>query len=264
MRVPGCSASFDRGKHLGLWALLLLLFAAIAAWRVSAASPVAAQARTKVNPHDDLTYVWIPPGTFQMGCSPHDSECGYNENPAHSVALTRGFWIGQTPVTQAAYKKVVGANPSRFKGDRLPVETVTWDDANAYCKGVDMRLPSEAEWEYAARGGSPSAHYAPLGQIAWYSANSMGTTHEVGQKQANGYGLYDMLGNVWEWVADWYGPYGTAGAVEPKGSQTGQYHVLRGGSWSSADSLVRVSYRDWYVPGGRGSYYAFGFRCAGG
>jgi formylglycine-generating enzyme required for sulfatase activity len=263
MRVPGCFASFNRGRRLGFWALLLLIFAAVVACQVCAASPVAPQVRTKVNPHDNLTYVWIPPGTFQMGCSPHDSDCGYNENPAHSVALTRGFWIGQTPVTQAAYKKVVGANPSRFKGDQLPVEMITWDNAKAYCEGVDMRLPTEAEWEYAARGGIPSARYGPLGRIAWHGTNSMGTTHEVGQKQANGYGLYDMLGNVWEWVADWYGPYDASEVVDPKGSQTGDYRVLRGGYWSCAASLVRVSDRDWFVPAGRGSYYTFGFRCAG-
>ncbi len=232
-------------------------------WRFSGVpSPVSAQARTKVNPKDGLTYVWIPADTFQMGCSPGDSECESNEKPAHSVTLTKGFWIGQAPVTQAAYKKVVGSNPSHFHGDQLPVESVSWDDAQAYCEGADMRLPTEAEWEYAARGGSPNARYAPLVGSAWYSANSGGTTHEVGQKQANAYGLYDMLGNVWEWVADWYGPYNAAAAVDPKGPPSGRYRLRRGGSWYEDASSVRVSNRRYIEPGYRYNF-AHGFRCAG-
>ncbi len=227
-------------------------------------SPVSAQARTKVNPQDGLTYVWIPAGTFQMGCSPDDSECFGNEKPAHSVTLTRGFWIGQTLVTQAAYKKVMGYNPSHFHGDQLPVEEVSWDNAQAYCEGVHMRLPTEAEWEYAARGGSPNARYAPLDRIAWYSANSGGTTHAVGQKQANAYGLYDMLGNVWEWTGDWYDAnyYGHSEARDPTGPSSGSHRTVRGGSWVSGASNVRVSYRDYGLePGNRGFY--IGFRCAG-
>jgi formylglycine-generating enzyme required for sulfatase activity len=264
MKVVNCSAIFRRGSRLGFWLLALLISSAIAAWRVDTAASVAAQAKTKANPRDGLTYVWIPPGTFQMGCSPNDSECNRNETP-HSVRLTKGFWIGQTPVTQAAYKKVVGSNPSAFKGDQLPVETVSWDDAQAYCKAVAMRLPTEAEWEYAARGGSPAARYAPLAQVAWYSANSDATTHEVGKKQANAYGLYDTLGNVWEWVADWYGPYEGASAVDPKGPRTGRLRMLRGASFGLDASFVRVSYRSWYDPGyhSYGDGYVNGFRCAG-
>jgi len=264
MKVVNCSAIFRYGSRLGFWLLPLLISSTIAVWRVDTAPAVAAQAKTKANPRDGLTYVWIPPGTFQMGCSPNDSECNRNETP-HSVRLTKGFWIGQTLVTQAAYKKVVGSNPSAFKGDQLPVETVSWDDAQAYCKAVAMRLPTEAEWEYAARGGSPAARYAPLAQVAWYSANSDGTTHEVGKKQANDYGLYDTLGNVWEWVADWYGPYEAASTVDPKGPRTGRVRMLRGASFGLDGSFVRVSYRSWYDPGYRsyGDGYVNGFRCAG-
>jgi len=262
MRVPGCSTIFDRCKRLRFQALFLLTFAAIAASRIGTASPVWAQAKTKINPKDGLTYVWIPPGIFQMGCSPNDPECAGDETP-HSVTLTRGFWIGQTPVTQAAYKRVVGANRSNFKGDQLPVETVSWEDAEAYCESVGMRLATEAEWEYAARGGSPAARYAPLPRIAWYSANSGGTTHEVGQKQANGYGLYDMLGNVWEWVADGYGPYDAAGAADPKGPRTGQRRVMRGGSWDYVAPIVRVSDRDSNPPWFRDDINGVGVRCAG-
>jgi formylglycine-generating enzyme required for sulfatase activity len=222
---------------------------------------VAAQAKTKINSRDGLTYVWISPGAFQMGCSPDDSECKNYEGPSHTVTLTRGYWIGQTPVTQAAYKKVVGANPSKFRGDQLPVESVSWEDAQAYCEDTGMRLPTEAEWEYSARGGSNAARYAPLGLIAWYVANSGGTTHVVRQKQANGYGLFDMLGNVWEWVADRYGSYDGASAVDPEGPQVGQFRVVRGGSWAAVASVIRLSTRVGNMPGVHLSVY--GFRCAG-
>jgi formylglycine-generating enzyme required for sulfatase activity len=263
MRFPGCSTNVGREKHLGFRVLLPFALAAafILRWG-PVPSSVSAQAKTKVNPKDGLTYVWIPPGTFQMGCSPGDSECAPNEKPAHSVTLTKGFWVGQTLVTQAAYAKVVGRNPSHFKGDQSPVEQVSWDDAQAYCEGAGMRLPTEAEWEYAARGGNAAARYAPAVRIAWYGANSGGTTHPVGQKQANAYGLYDMLGNVWEWVADWYGPYDAAGVVDPKGPQTAQVRVVRGGSWDYDASFDRVSSRVRLMPGFRRNDLV-GFRCAG-
>jgi formylglycine-generating enzyme required for sulfatase activity len=261
VKIARRSSIFCRDKRFGLWVLLPLMFAAIAAWRAGTAPSVAAQTQTKVNPKDGLTYVWIPPGTFQMGCSPGDSECNRAEKPAHQVTLTSGFWIGQTLVTQAAYTSFVGSNPSIFHGDQLPVEQVSWDGAQAYCKATGMRLPTEAEWEYAARGGTTGAGYAPLVQIAWYSANSDGSVHPVAQKQPNAYGLYDMLGNVWEWVADWFGPYSRAGAVDPKGPPTGQGRVLRGGSWCFGAPVIRVSFR---VPSGAGLHdYSYGFRCAG-
>jgi len=148
----------------------------------------------KVNPKDGLRYVWIPPGTFIMGCSPGDDECYDDEKPPHQVTITKGFWIGQTEVTQEAYQRVIGANPSHFRGDELPVENVNWNEARAYCVAVGMRLPTEAEWEYAARGGNASARYGSLDAVAWYRGNSGGKTHLVGQKQKNAYGLYDMPG----------------------------------------------------------------------
>ncbi|MDP9267442.1 MAG: formylglycine-generating enzyme family protein [Acidobacteriota bacterium] len=217
----------------------------------------------KVNPKDGLTYVWIPPGTFQMGCSPGDSECGSDEEPAHTATITRGFWMGQTEVTQAAYQRVTGANPSHFHGDRLPVETVNWDEARSYCGAVGMRLPTEAEWEYAARAGSTSARYGDLDAVAWYRNNSGDQTDGVGQKQPNAWQLYDMLGNVWEWVNDWYGEnyYGQSPAQDPSGPPSGEYRTLRGGSWSLVAKNSRGSYRSRNAPADRG--ISVGFRCVG-
>jgi formylglycine-generating enzyme required for sulfatase activity len=217
----------------------------------------------KVNPKDGLKYVWIAPGTFTMGCSPGDFWCLNNEKPAHSVTVTRAFWVGQTEVTQAAYERVIGSNPSHFKGPTLPVESINWDQAHAYCAAVGMRLPTEAEWEYAARGGNSSARDGRPDAVAWYSGNSGKKTHEVGQKQPNGYGLYDMLGNVWEWVADWYDAkyYGSNPASNPLGPSNGHLHLLRGGFGGSPPDEVRVSVRLTRVPEDRQN--GNGFRCVG-
>ena len=216
---------------------------------------------TKVNPKDGLTYLWIPPGTFTMGCSPGDNECYEEERPAHQATLTNGFWMSQTPVTQEAYQRVIGTNPSSFKGPRLPVETVNWIEAQAYCAAAGMRLPTEAEWEYAARAGDITARYGPIDSVAWYSVNSGKKTHEVGQKQANGFGLFDMLGNVLEWVADRYGTYSPDAITDPRGPASAQTRVLRGGSWGYGPRVVRVSYRYGFGPGDR--YVNIGFRCVG-
>jgi formylglycine-generating enzyme required for sulfatase activity len=262
MRIVGGHIFFKINKFLSFQVLCLLLLAAVSAWRIGGAAP--ARAKSKVNPHDGLTYIWIPPGTFQMGCSADDFECADSEKPAHSVTITKGFWIGQTEVTEAAFKKVVGGNRSSFEGDQLPVENISWDNAQAYCEGVDMRLPTEAEWEYSARGGSSAPRYAPLVRIAWYLASSGAKPHEVAQKQPTGYGLYDMLGNVWEWVADWYAPYDAKSAVDPKGPSRAEYRVLRGGSWDVDAASIRVSFR---FPGDPldddVDYGDVGFRCVG-
>jgi serine/threonine-protein kinase PpkA len=223
------------------------------------------------NSKDGLKYVWIPPGTFMMGCSPGDSECYDEEKPAHQVTITRGFWIGQTPVTVGAYKRFAGATgrqmpvaPSFNNGwtnENMPIVAVTWDDAQGYCGWIGGRLPTEAEWEYAARGGSTEARYGALDEVAWYGNNSGGQAHDVAQKRANGFGLYDTLGNVWQWVNDWYdGHYYQGGpSQDPQGPTNGQSRVLRGGSWVNNPSDVRASNRDWYNPDVR--YYNFGLRC---
>jgi formylglycine-generating enzyme required for sulfatase activity len=213
--------------------------------------------QTVVNPTDDLTYVWIPPGTFTMGCSPSDSECARDEEPTIQVTIGTGFWMGQTPVTQEAYQRVTGKSPGYFKGAKFPADSVSWDEAQSYCQATGMRLPTEAEWEYAARAGTTVSRYGDLDQIAWYGVNSSDKTHEVMQKQPNAWNLYDMLGNVWEWTADWYGAY-TAAA---QGPVSGKIRVLRGGSWGNGPSFVRVSVRSGNEPENRSN--VVGFRCAG-
>ena len=223
----------------------------------SAATPAGT---TKVNPQDGLTYAWIPPGTFTMGCSLGDNECFNWEKPAHSVTLTKGFWIGQTEVTQEAYQRVIGNNPSYLKGANLPVESISWNDAQAFCRAAGMRLPTEAEWEYAARGASPSARYGDIDSVAWYGSNSGPRAHDVKQKQPNGHGLYDVLGNVFEWVADWYGPYAGTSQENPVGATSGP-HLMRGGMFGEDARGLRVSARGSSATGA-GSVDT-GVRCAG-
>jgi len=227
----------------------------------------------KANPRGGLNYVWIPPGTFAMGCSPGDSECGFDERPSHQVTISKGFWLGQTLVTVAAYRRYSGtarkAMPqapdfnSGWKEQQMPIVNVSWDDAVAFCTWAGGRLPTEAEWEYAARAGSTESRYGPIDDVAWYSSNSVNKTHDVAQKRANAWNLYDMLGNVWEWVNDWYGEnyYPVSPERDPQGPESGQSRVLRGGSWGFFPSDVRVSGRDRYDPDYGDD--AYGFRCVG-
>ena len=197
----------------------------------------------RVNPKDGLRYVWIPSGVFQMGASPGDSECADHEKPAHAVTITKGFWMGQTPVTQEAYEPVTGKNPSYFKGPNLPVEQVNREEAQAYCLAIGGRLPTEAEWEYAARAGTTQSRYAELDRIAWHRGNSGFQTHPVGRKQGNQFGLYDMLGNVCEWTADWLGDYAPEAQSDPTDPALDRYGVVRGGSWYHSRRHVRASDR---------------------
>lgn len=216
---------------------------------------------TRPNPKDGLIYVAIPPSIFRMGCSPGDSACDGDETPAHDVQITKGFWMGQTEVTQAAYQKVMGDNPSQFKGGDLPVERATWDEAKQYCSAIGGRLPTEAEWEYAARGGSTAERYGDLDDVAWYGENSGSKTHPVAGLKANGFGLYDMLGNVWEWTADWYAKdyYQRREGRDPQGPSSGTARSLRGGSWYNNRSIVRASIRNRGAPDER--VFNVGFRC---
>jgi formylglycine-generating enzyme required for sulfatase activity len=235
--------------------------------------PAPAPLRVRENPKDGLKYVWIPPGTFQMGCSPGDSECSYYEKPAHQVRITKGFWIGQTEVTVGAYKRFASATGrgmrdspdfnSGWSNEQMPIVNVSWNDAQAYCAWAEGRLSTEAEWEYAARAGSTEARYGPIDEVAWWDNNSGQKTHEVGQKRANGFGLFDMLGNVFEWVNDWDDEnyYENSPSQDPAGATSGEYRVLRGGSLSNNLEVVRVSVRLRVTPGYRRDLV--GFRCGG-
>ena len=201
-------------------------------------------AGTKRKGPDGLMHVWIPKGEFMMGCSPGDGECFDNEKPARRVEISKGFWMGETEVTQEAYERITGKNPSRFKGSNRPVGGVTWNEASEFCGRSNGRLPSEEEWEYAARAGSKVARYGLLDRVAWHSGNSGDQTHPVAQKDANAWGLYDMLGNVSEWTETSYD------------STT---KVIRGGNYISYSEYARVSVG--YNVGPSSQVTAFGFRC---
>lgn len=181
-----------------------------------------------MNPHDGLRYRWIPPGRYTTGCLPGDRQCYGLERHRATIAVS-GFWIGETEVTQAAYRRVIGADPSRYKGPSRPVDSVGWADAAEYCRRAGMRLPTESEWEFAAYGGHADLPREPLASIAWYDADSNDSTHPVATKQPNAFGLFDMLGNVWEWIED--------AGFEPK------EHLLKGGSFYNIARDVRVANR---------------------
>ncbi len=171
---------------------------------------------------DGIVQRWVPAGKFRMGCSAGDGECYADEKPGRDVVISNGFWMQESEVTQGAYERVIGSNPSSFKGSDRPVEQVSWYDAKTYCERVGLRLPTEAEWEYAARGGTVGARYGKLEAVAWYNGNSDNQTHEVKGKDPNAHGLSDMFGNVYEWTASDY--------------DDGQSKTLRGGSWSALPS----------------------------
>jgi formylglycine-generating enzyme required for sulfatase activity len=205
--------------------------------------------------------VWIEGGSFNMGSNDGES----NEKPVHQVTVS-GFYMDKTEVTQAEYERVMGNNPSHFKRcPTCPVEQVSWDDAMAYCQKTGKRLPTEAEWEYAARAGSTTKYYWGNGSLdayAWYSGNSGSKTHAAGQKQPNAWGLYDMSGNVYEWCSDWYneGYYAKSPSNNPQGAGDGQYRVLHGGSWYDENpELLRSADRRFGEPGYR--LNLAGFRC---
>ena len=216
-------------------------------------------------------FVWISPGTFRMGSPVSELERDPDE-VQHTVTITKGFWISDHEVTQVEYQAVMGNNPSTFRGSLLPVETISWNDAVEYCRKLteqersagristdqSYRLPTEAEWEYAARAGSTEARYGEVGTIAWWSGNSGSRVRAVRGKLANAWGLYDMLGNLWEFCADWYGNYPTGSVVDPIGPTSGSLRVSRGGAWNYPSWNDRFADRTGYDPTLRS--YSLGFR----
>lgn len=203
--------------------------------------------------------VYVEGGTFTMGATSKQENYFDDEIPTHRVSLS-SFYIGKYEVTQALWKAVMGSNPSRFKGDNLPVEQVSWDDCQTFLRklnamtGKNFRLPTEAEWEYAARGGNRSRGYQysgsdVLSDVAWYGDNSGSKTHPVGTKSPNELGIYDMSGNVWEWCQDWYGEYSSSAQTNPTGPSSGSSRVYRGGTWGQGDAWsCRVAKRCYFAP----------------
>jgi formylglycine-generating enzyme required for sulfatase activity len=252
---------------------------------VSAGLPTAPTFRVGVpatNQLDREEYVWIPPGTFRMGCVPSDTHCKSEEQPQHQVTLTKGFWLGRNEVQVQSYRRYIEAQHQEqlqmptapldnrgWKKSDYPVVDVHWDNANSYCRWAGGRLPTEAEWEYAARGGIPDQTF-PFGSEdnARDKANFRGRqgndiysfTAPVRRFDPNGFGLYDMFGNVSEWVADFFSPqyYTVAPAIDTHGPAQGKTHTVRGGSWVDSIDHLRISFRE---TSGRGND-VIGFRCA--
>ena len=218
-----------------------------------------------------FTMISVEGGTFQMGAT--SEQIGYadgDEEPVHSVTLS-DYYIGETEVTQELWEAVMGSNPSNFKGNKKPVEKVSWNDCQEFITklnqltGKNFRLPTEAEWEYAARGGNRSKGYKYSGSntiddVAWYWNNSSSGTQIVKTKAANELGIYDMSGNVFEWCQDWYGDYSSGSQINPTGPASGSSRVLRGGSWYLSAWYCRVSDRHFNYPASRS--YSHGLRLA--
>ncbi|MCQ2378548.1 MAG: SUMF1/EgtB/PvdO family nonheme iron enzyme [Victivallaceae bacterium] len=256
-----------------LFAAVLVIFG-IGNARISSARKIAAAHRIAegkryiANVMDFLIH--CPAGSFMMGSPSYEDGCGSDEM-RHRVTLTKDFYIGKYEVTQAQYEAVMGKNPSFFGGGDCPVERVSWDDAMNFCEklneltegkrpaGYKFSLPTEAQWEYACRAGSTGAYAGNLDSMGWYVDNSGNETHNVGQKQPNAWGIYDMHGNVLEWCRDWYEGY-TGSATDPTGPCSGLYRVGRGGGWINLARYCRSAYRYGDAPGGCHSY--LGFRVA--
>ena len=201
-----------------------------------------------------MEFVLIRPGTFTMGDA---------EFEPHKVTLTQPFYLGKYEVTQEQWEKVMGSNPSKFKGAKNPVETVSWDDCQSFlaklkekAPGHQFALPTEAQWEYACRAGS-ATDPDNLAEFGW--SGSAGPTHPVGEKKPNPWGLYDMHGNICEWCADWYGPYPSAAQTDPTGPASGRTRVLRGGYWGDYLNRARSAARLGSKPDNRDDY--MGLRC---
>ena len=224
-----------------------------------------------------MQFVSLPGGTFTMGSNSGDPRDA-DETP-HDVTLTQPFYMGVHEVTQTQYEQVMGSNPSKFKGRSNPVEKVSWDDAVSFCQklsslrdeqaaGRVYRLPTEAEWEYACRAGTATEYSfgddaSALSTYGWFDANLSSSmkgmsSHPVGEKRANGWGLYDMHGNVWEWCSDWFGKYPNGSVTDPIGPASGSSRVLRGGGWNRNASHCRSARRRDFTPDSR--YIFLGFR----
>ena len=219
------------------------------------------------NADTGMEFAFVKGGCYKMGDTFGVGES--DEKPVHEVCVS-DFYIGKFEVTQEEWEKVMGNNLSYFKkGTRYPVEQVSWADTQEFLRkmnsrpGKQYRLPTEAEWEYAARSGGKLEKYAGFSDVpdlesyAWFGKNAGGSTHPVGEKKPNGLGLYDMTGNVMEWVQDWKGNYSSTSSDNPKGPLSGTYRVLRGGSWKTLPWFLRATARDLHPPDSRLDSYGF-------
>jgi formylglycine-generating enzyme required for sulfatase activity len=223
-----------------------------------------------------LDLIWITPGIFTMGSPRSEIDSEDYERPQRLVLISKEFWLGKTVVTQGQYRAIMGKHLSSFAkvGADAPVEQVSWDESMEFCRklteqeraagrlpvGYAYTLPTEAQWEYACRAGTTEARYGNLDDIAWYSGNSGDTTHPVAQKQPNAFGLYDMIGNVYEWCSDWYGDYQDGDVTDPAGPPSGHDRVIRGGCFGHPAVNCRSAVRRWNEPGQR--FGSLGFRVA--
>jgi formylglycine-generating enzyme required for sulfatase activity len=260
-------------KFLRLLPLLAVLAGSVETFAEPSAAPAAPpnphQLVLKLGDGATMTFVLIPSGRFLMGSDPAFSDG--DETPQREVTLAKAFYLGITEVTQAQWTAVLHGNPSHFPGADRPVENVSWNDCQQFLQAASaltkrtLRLPTEAEWEYACRAGTTGRwyfgeHEQPLAQHAWYTVNADGATHPVRSLKANPWGLYDVYGNVWEWCADWYSPHYPAQAeTDPTGAARGDARVLRGGAWGDDDTVVRTGYRNSMGPDTRNS--GAGLRC---
>ncbi len=219
-----------------------------------------------------FTMVTVEGGTYTMGATAEQGDDGdTDEFPTHQVTLS-GFTIGETEVTQALWEAVMGSNHSRYSGDpQRPVDSVTWDECQEFITKLNevtdltFRLPTEAEWEFAARGGNKSNGFKYAGSntiddVAWYEDNSGTSSHAVATKAPNELGLYDMNGNVWEWCLDWYGDYSSDAQTDPTGPASGEVRVVRGGGWPDSAYYCRVTIRGGLDPSD--AFSCFGLRLA--
>jgi formylglycine-generating enzyme required for sulfatase activity len=238
------------------WATVFILIAYPNISMAESDTPTAGQIWKE--PVTGMGFVWVPGGCYEMGCGNWTSDCYRDEKPLHEVCVD-GFWMGKTEVTQGQWKQIMGDNPAEFKkGDNYPFENAIWEEIEKFIKKLSsltmdahkFRLPTEAEWEYACRSGGKPEKYAggsDLDQVAWYSGNSDRSTHAVATKAPNGLGLFDMNGNVHEWVADVYRgwAYRKHERSNPLFREEGHTKVYRGGSWDSKLKFARCAARSY-------------------
>ena len=211
-----------------------------------------------------IVMVYVPAGEFTMGSPGSESGREPDEGPVHRV-FTKGIWIGKYEVTRALWRSVLGGDAIGRSEHTLPQGNVSYRDVQAFIgalnkvSGLDFRLPTEAEWEKCCRGGSSAAQYGPIDGIAWNVANSGGKAHPVGTKKPNGFGLFDMLGNVWEWCSDWYssGYYETSPLLNPTGPSQGKRRVCRGGGFLHGGGYLRSAHRNSQEPAKSRPYLGF-------